>query len=712
MATTQDDRLLKITTPLGKDFLLLEKMTAHEGLSQLFSFEVELLHEEDKPGYEATVVDAHSLLGQTVSIDVEQPDKKTKRSFCGIVSEFVQGRRNERFSFYTAKIVPKIWLLTQIRQSRTFQHISVPDILKKVLSGYDVSYEFQATYKPRNFCVQYAETDFDFISRLMEEEGIFYYFEHGAGKHKMIVADSAQTHRDCPTKSDIPYILKLADDEFVPHIKVFHTNYNLLTGKIAFRDHHFQLTTNTLEGQQPSRYSIGGNQSLENYAFPAGYARKYDDIDRDGGGRSDTSNISPDKDKTLEVAMQALDAEHKVAGGTAECCSMTAGYRFKLKNNPNAELNKQYIITSISHTAVQTPVYISDPQMMQPYGSELSQATLQQLKDSPPQLHPFVSDFKCLLHGEGAPPFRAPRKTAKPQVRGSQTAMVVGPAGEEIFTDKYGRVKVQFHWDREGKHDSSSSCWVRVGTLWAGKQWGVIHIPRIGQEVIVDFIEGDPDQPIIVGSVYNPDTMPPYTLPENKTQSGVKSRSSKGGGPANFNEFRFEDKKGKEEVYLHAEKDWTIMVENDKNQIVGHDETHLVKHDRSKTVNNDETTTIIHNRTETVGSGGDTETITIKGFREETVTKNETITIKEDRKRDVIGEHTTSVGKNETTSVTMNKSDNVGKAYKLTATDSITEAAKEITITAGTKLTLAGPGGSIVIDAGGVTIFGVLVKIN
>lgn len=441
--------------------------------------------------------------------------------------------------------------------------------------------------------------------------------------------------------------MKLEDEELVPGIYSFDSSYRLQTGKVSFRDHNFQLTTNTLESQQPTRFPAGGNQKLEVYNYPAGYARKYDDIDRGGGERSDVPNVFPDKDRTVEVAMQALDSGYRKIAGTGNCSSMIAGYRFKLKNNPNQGLNKQYIITSITHRAVQNPSYVSDLAFMEPYGSDVNFSDFDAELLEKMVHQPYLNQFNCLLHGNDAPPFHPPRKTAKPQVHGSQTAMVVGPAGEEIFTDKYGRVKVQFHWDRQGKKDADSSCWVRVGTLWAGKQWGVIHIPRIGQEVIVDFMEGDPDQPIIVGSVYNPDTMPPYTLPDNKTQSGVKSRSSKNGTPANFNEFRFEDKKGSEEVYLHAEKDWTIMVEHDKNQVVGHDETHLVKHDRSKTVNNDEKTTIIHNRTETVGSGSDKEIITINGFREETVTKNETITIKEDRKRDVIGEHTTSVGKSE-----------------------------------------------------------------
>ncbi len=690
MATTQDKRLLSITTPLGKDFLLINKLTANESLSKLFSYEVELLHDEDEPGYEPTVVDVQKLLGKNVSIVLEQRDK-TKREFNGIVSQFSQGTRHVRFSFYYMTIVPAIWTLTQTHQSRIFQHKSVPDILKEVFKGFEVGYEIQGTFKPRNYCVQYRESDFDFASRLMEEEGIYYYFEHTGGKHKLIIANTPQSHRDCPSKSSIPYFIRVTEEEdFITSIHRWNTDYRLQTGKVTFWDHHFQLTTNKLDAQQPSRYNIGGNQKLEVYDHPGGYARKYDDIDRSGGERSDLTNVFPDKQKTAEIAMQAMDTQHKTASGVSDCSSMIAGYRFALIQHPNKGENGQYIITSISHEAEQNPSYVSDDESEQPY----------------------TNSFSVLSHGAGAPPYRPTSKTLKPVVRGSQTAMVVGPAGEEIFTDKYGRVKVQFHWDRQGKNDADSSCWVRVGTLWAGKQWGVIHIPRIGQEVIIDFIEGDPDQPIIVGSVYNPETMPPYTLPDNKTQSGVKSRSSKGGSPANFNEFRFEDKKGSEEVYLHAEKDWTIMVENDKNQIVGRDETHLVKRDRTKTVNRNETTTVIKNRTETVGSGSDKEVITIKGFREEKVEKDETITIGGNRKRDVIGNHTTSVSKDETTSVTKNKTDSVGDTHKLSATNEFNASSKTIKIQAGMELILSGPGGQIKIDAMGVTITGVLVKIN
>ena len=678
---------MTISTPLGEDFLLINRMSATEAISELFSFEVELLHGEDEAGYEPTLVDVQAILGQAVSVKIKQKDQAT-RYFNGIVNRFSQGTRSGRFSFYYITIVPRIWILTQKTQSRIFQHKSVPDILHEVFKGFEVSYELQGSFKPRNYCVQYRESDFNFASRLMEEEGIYYYFEHSGTNHKMIIANTPQSHRDCPGKSEIPYFLNVSDEEdFLTSIKKWQTDYRLQSGKVTFWDNHFQLPKNKLDAQQPSRFNVGGNQNMEIYDFPGGYSRKYDDVDRTGGERSDVQNVFSDKQKMAEVTMQSLDAQYRTASGVSDCSSMTAGFRFKMLNHPNKELNVQYVITTLAHEIEQNPSYVSDEEVEEPY----------------------INNFSCLLHGAGAPPFRPPQTTVKPTIKGSQTATVVGPSGEEIFTDKYGRVKVQFHWDREGKNDADSSCWVRVGTLWAGKQWGVIHIPRIGQEVIVDFIEGNPDQPIVVGSVYNPETMPPYTLPENKTQSGVKSRSSKGGGPANFNEFRFEDKKGQEEVYLHAEKNWTIMVENDKNQIVGHDETLLVKHDRTKTVRHDETTTVVHDRTETVQNN---ETITIAVNRTEMVGSNETIAIGGNYTHDVAGNRSVSGGKNENSSIANNKSENVGNTYSLMATNEINESSTRINISAGAELVLSGPGGSIKIDASGVTITGVLVKIN
>ncbi len=563
MATTQEDRLLKLQTPLGDDFLLIERMTATEGISQLYSIELELVHAEEEEGYVPTSVSNQQILGKGVSISIAQGDG-TSRLFHGIVQQFFQGTRHVRFSFYRAVVVPQIWLLTQKRQSRIFQQKSVPDILEKVFEGFNVKFELQGAFEPRNYCVQYRESDWDFASRLMEEEGIFYFFEHSETQHQMIVANDPQSHRDCPTKSDIPYFHKVEAEDFVSAIHQWSRKSVYQTGKVTYWDHNFQLPGNKLDTQQPSRFNIADSSKLEVYDHPGGYARKYDGIDKSGGENAgNLQKVFTDKTKASQIAMEALDAQHEVGHGGGDCSAMIAGYRFKMTQHPDNQMNGQYVITTVSHHAVQVPSYVSDGSTDEPYRNT----------------------FTALKHGSGAPPFRPMKQTGKPIVHGSQTATVVGPNGEEIFTDKYGRVKVQFHWDREGKNDGDSSCWIRVAQSWAGNKWGMMFIPRIGMEVIVHFMEGDPDQPIITGCVYNPEMMPPYTLPGEKTKSTMKSNSSKDGG--GFNEFRIEDKKGSEQIFIHAEKDQDIRVKNDRKEWIGNDRHLMVKNDKFEKVDKD-----------------------------------------------------------------------------------------------------------------------------
>jgi type VI secretion system secreted protein VgrG len=564
MGTKQEGRLMRIATPLGDDYLLVNRFTAHEGLSQLFSIDIELLHEENEADYAPTKVDPKSLLGQGISIAIAASDG-SERQFTGIVNRFSQGNRDVRFSYYYIHVVPQIWLLTQKSQSRIFQQKSVPDILKIVFDTFNVKYELQGSHEPRNYCVQYRETDFDFASRLMEEEGIFYYFVHKDGEHQMVVADTPQTHQDCPGKSTIPFFVNVGDpDAFVGAVNSFLNDHKIQTGKVTLWDHNFQLPTNNLDLEKPSRFSFGDSLKLEMYDFPGGYARKYDGIDKSGGDQaSELNKVFNDRQQTVDFAMEALDAEVATATGRSDCCSITAGYRFTLSNHPNAELNKTYTIVSATHTAEQNPSYVSNEAVPEPYTNE----------------------FSCILHGAGNPGFRPLPKTEKPVIQGSQTAGVVGPAGEEIFTDKYGRVKVQFHWDRDRKLDASSSCWVRVAPLWAGNKGGAMFIPRIGQEVVVSFLEGDPDQPIITGCVYNPQTMPPYTLPDEKTKSTIKTDSTKGGG--GFNELRFEDKKGSEQIFIHAEKNQDIRVKNDCMELIKHDRHLIIENDQYEKVKKD-----------------------------------------------------------------------------------------------------------------------------
>lgn len=565
---------------MGKDFLLINRLRAVEEISSLHAFEVELLHEEKEAGFEPTVIDPDSLLGQAAVIEIYQRDGNT-RILNGMVNHFSHGHRDTRFSYYKATIVPGVWLLTQRSQSRIFQHKSVPDILREVLQGFDVSYELQGSFKPRNYCVQYGETDFDFVSRLMEEEGIYYLFEHTREKNRMIIANTPQSHPDCPSKSDIPFSLKVNEaeevDDFISSIRKWQNDYRLQSGKVAFRDYNFQVPSYKLDADQSSRFKVSNNDKLEVYDFPGGYAKQFDDIDRSGAERSDVHNVFEDKQKKAEIAMQSLDSQYRIITGNSDCSTLTAGHRFKLFNHPVGKQNGQYIVTKISHQAEQSPTYISEDRVPQPY----------------------TNSFQCIAYGQGNPPFRPRRKTLKPKIYGSQTAFVVGPAGEEIFTDKFGRVKVQFHWDRESRVNAYSSCWIRVAQAWAGNRWGMMFIPRIGMEVIVKFLEGDPDQPIISGCVYNPAAMPPYDLPEEKTKMTIKSNSSKGG--KGFNELRFEDKQGEEQIFIHAERNKDIRVENDLIEWVGQDTHLIVKRNRLESVEADQHLTVGNDKSEKVG---------------------------------------------------------------------------------------------------------------
>jgi len=597
----QGNRQMVVSTPLGPDKLLLVGFEGSEQISGLFTFRLDLL------AANSTKIEFDKLLGEKVVVGIKVMDENSDssepkyRHFGGICRRFSQGNRDDTFTSYQAEIVPQFWLLTRRAQSRIFQHMSVPDILKKVLSGLDVSYSLTGNFEKRDYCVQYRETDFNFASRLMEEEGIFYFFKHTEDGHKMVVGNSPGVHEDVPAPVKARWRNLENGAPAWNHIHEWQKVQEVRSGKFTLWDHCFERPGENFEskkstlgsvaaGKVTHKLEVAGNSKLELYDYPGEFAQRFDGIDQGGGAQSgELGKISGDGTRTVELRMQAETVAALVIQGSSNCSQFTSGHKFTLEDHFDAE--GSYVLTSIHHSAHGGNAYRT--------GDDSSFV--------------YSNSFTCIPKDL---PFRPQRTTPKPCVMGAQTATVVGPAGEEIFTDKYSRVKVQFHWDREGKKDADSSCWLRVGTPSAGKNWGMIHIPRIGQEVIVDFMEGDPDAPIVIGSVYNAEMMPPYKLPDNKTQSGLLTRSTKGGDPETFNELCFEDKKGEELVYLRAEKDLTIAAE--------HDEAHWVGHDREKTVDNNETITIHGNRTETVDKD---ESITISGARTESISKDDSLTV-------------------------------------------------------------------------------------
>jgi type VI secretion system secreted protein VgrG len=639
---SQDNRLLNISTPLGKDYLLMDEIVIEEGLNKLFRADIVVVRKEDSENLTPTVVPPDQILGQSISVTIAQRDQHS-RVFNGLVTEFRQGNRDAQYSYYEMTVRPAVWVLTQNVQSRIFQQKSVPEILKDVFKGFEVSVEPDGTYEPRNYCVQYKESDFDFASRLMEEEGIFYFFKHEGGAHKMIISDTPSHHIDCPSKKSVPFALKPVGDAFVSKVINWHTGYRLQSGKVTMWDYNFQLPGKKLQETITSRFDAGQNQKLEIYDYPGGYARKYDGIDSGGGETSDLDNIFTDNKRTTRNAIQSLDARYKLGLGESDCCTLTAGHRFELTDHPTGDVNGQYVLTGITHRAVQSPVYGTGEPVDEPY----------------------MNSFECLAY---ATPYRPERTTSKPVMNGSQTAYVVGPSGEEIYTDKYGRVKVEFHWDRDGKSDQKSSCWVRVAQSWASNQWGSIFIPRIGMEVLVHFIDGDPDQPIITGCVYNPNAMPPYTLPDEKTKSTIKSNSTTGGG--GFNEFRFEDMKGEEQIFIHGEKDLDIRIKNDRKELIKNDRHLIVENDKFENVKGD-------------------SHLSITGDQNEKVT----------------GNYSQSVTGN-----IQNKA--TGRIAAESAQEVHIKGGMKVVVEAGMQLTLKAAGSYVDINPSGVAIQGTMVLIN
>jgi type VI secretion system secreted protein VgrG len=561
---TQANRRIRVTTALGPDALLLTGFRGTEGLSRLFQFELDLVAPVDTPA------DFAKILGQPAVIEIDLPNGQP-RFFHGIVNRFAQGHKDDTFIHYRAEVVPLLWLLTRRERSRIFQHKTAKEILTVVLDGIPLDWRVRDTQATRDYCTQYRESDFAFASRLMEDEGMYYYFAHTADKHTLVVSDHPDGHDKLPVEPTLEYEPtgggEGAKKQFL--ITSWEKVQELRTGKVTLWDHHFELPHQPLDAAVTIQGSVavgtvthdlraGNVTQLEKYDYPGGYADWFDGVDP-GGAPSQSGDLKKIFEQNRRIATLRVQEEAAAAvtlRGTSPAGHLTAGHKFTLTKHYDAD--GDYILTEVSHSAAADGDYRSGAADYR-----------------------YDNTFTCL---PTALPYRPARTTPRPAVKGSQTAVVVGPAGEEIFTDPYGRVKVQFHWDREGKHDANSSCWIRVSTIWAGKGWGVIHIPRIGHEVIVDFLEGDPDRPIILGSVYNADHIPPGALPKEGMVSGLQSRSTPKGGGSNFNGMRANDTKGKESLTVQAEYDMTTLVKHDTTIDVLGKHTETIKKDTSITV--------------------------------------------------------------------------------------------------------------------------------
>jgi type VI secretion system secreted protein VgrG len=602
MAVTQDTHRIAISTPLGKDVLLLRGFSGSEGVSQIFHFDLDLLSEKDSIKFQ-------DVVGKSVTVQINTADGG-KRYLNGFLSAFSQGPQERHLTAYQAQMVPWLWFLTRTADCRIFQNQKVPDIIQKIftdLKFHDFELRLYGTYTPRDYCVQYRETDFNFVSRLMEEEGISYFFDHQDGKHVLVLADDPAAYKPCPNQETARYSFygpgATYQDDLVTE---WHYYEEFRPGAWAQTDYNFETPSTSLA------VTVNGRNPYEIYEYPGEH------------------NVRSLGDRLSKIRLQEQTVPAVVSRGTSTCRSFRSGFQFTLQGHYRSDLNQKYLITAIRHNANQGGNY----EVGAAGGDETT----------------YRNTFECV---PASTTFRPPRVTPTPFVQGCQTAVVVGPGGEEIYTDKYGRVKVQFHWDREGKKNENSSCWIRVSQPWAGQGWGAVAIPRLGQEVIVDFLEGDPDQPIITGRVYNAEQMPPFALPGKAVISGVKSNSTKGGG--GNNEISLDDTKGTELINIHAQFDQQKKVEHDERVNVGHD--------RTEQVGNNETITIGNNRTEKVGVN---ETITIGSNRVEKVGSNETISIGSNRTETVGAAETVTIALTRTHSIGVNDMLNVGAAQEIT----------------------------------------------
>jgi type VI secretion system secreted protein VgrG len=611
---SQDDRPFRVDTALGKDVLLLEAFSGEEGVSSPFTFTLDLLSEDPS-------IDATRLLREPVTVTLDLPDGG-ERLVHGLVHRFSQSGQTQsgELTSYRAQVVPWLWFLSQSSDCRIFQNLSAIEIVVQVFQdcGYaDFEIKCLKSHPKREYCVQYRETHLNFVSRLLEEEGVFYFFRHTRSKHILVLADDNSAVKPCSGQSEARMATQVTTQlDVVTKLQREHVTH---IGRVTLRDYDYLQPALRLES------SVSGPGKEEIYDYPG------------------TFTTIDEADRRARLQLEEREEWRLLVRGESTCRGLETGHRIALEGHYRADANDDYLLLQLRHFARNTDY-------------RTKQA-------GPPEYH---NSFVAIPHDV---PFRPPRTALRTVVQGTQTALVVGKAGEEIWVDKHGRVKVQFYWDRLGRSDENSSCWVRVASTWAGKQWGHIQIPRIGQEVIVDFLEGDPDRPIITGRVYNAAHMPPYDLPANQTQSGIKSRSTKGGGADNFNEIRMDDRKGSEVLYIHAEKDKQVVVENDRTESVGNNEDISIGGSRTEEVGKDESITIGASRSENVGKD---ESITIGASRSESVGKDESVSIGANRSETVGKNEDVSIGDSRTHDVARDDRLNVGKHLAITAGDSVT----------------------------------------
>ena len=644
----------RLKTALAEDVLRVHACASREALSDLGETTLTLLSERKD-------IRAPELLGKPATLTMALRDD-APRHLSGYVTRFAQTGFEGKHTVYQMTLRPWLWLLTRTADCRIFQEMTVPDIVKSVFDDHPVAraeFKLMRAYRPWTYCVQYRETDFNFVARLLENEGIYWYFTHDEAGHTLVLTDAASAHDCAPGCETLPFYGSSANvPPELEYVDTWVTQESLKPGKVVITDFDFERPSSSLETHQDRTrdYDLSDGEVFD---YPGGYLQA-----------GDGAQYAEDRLDEIQTAFARFDGDTNAQG-------VRTGHLLSLERHPRDDQNAKYLVTG----------------------------TTIQMRQAANESASGESDLRCRFSAIPADQqFRPERRTPKPMAPGPQTAIVTGPSGEEIFTDKYGRVKVQFHWDRRGKRNESSSCWIRVSQPWAGKGWGGVSIPRIGQEVVVDFVEGDPDQPLITGRVYNAEQMPPYGLPAAAVISGIKSKTHKGAG---YNELSMDDTAGKEMITIHGQYDMATTIEHDQTLTVHNNRTDTIDVDDSETVGNNQTQSVGVNQTISVGSDrsktiGANETVSVGANRTETVGSNETITVGAHRTETVNGGETVTINAGQTVTVNGTRSHTVNGMQ--TTTISVAEAhtvgaGRAHTVGAAEAITV---GGAQVVSIGGL----------
>lgn len=698
MTWTQANRPYRLKTPLGDDVLMLVSWEGEEHVSSFYRFSLVAISARDD-------ISAKEVLLKKVSLELRLPDG-SDRTIHGVVSRFTRGGTAPRgMSVYQLEMVPPHWILGLDQGFEIFQNKSSRDICDALLSGTPHEWKLTGTPNIRPYCFRYRESRWTCVARLLEQEGIFFRYDHRSGEAKLVLGDSVASAQNAWGVRDLQYNplvidevrltdLRIEAQPFVSETRVRSASEFLFTKNVG------DVTASSGEFSPPA--------DVKSYLFEQQMTGHRTGIAHSGGlTQSDAAKLTDDTKKYSRLRQEMAEALSVRYVGQSRYCGLEAGAKATVTEHPNAGMNGALFILRVHHAGSNGGYESSDD----------SQST-------------YRNEFEGI---PSATPYRPARITPWPHVGGSHVGVVVGPPGEEIYPDKHGRVQVVFKWDKDDNRALDYSCWIRVAQSFAGQRYGSVFLPRIGHEVLVEFLDGNPDNPVVVGSLYNSANLPPWELPDHKTQSGVRTHSTLKGGPDNYNELRFEDLKDSEQIYVQAEKNLDTFVKNDETRKVLHDRTTNIKRHDTKTVEEgDDTTTVLkgeqfititeNNRTLDVGKN---HSITVADDESTEIGKNRTIRVGDSQSVTIANDHTVTVGakqartieKDDTTEVssgdsmlTVKKGDITVKASKGDIT--VDASVGSITLQATQKITLKVGGNSIVIDQSGITIKGMMVKVE